>query len=252
MAVLRVLLNGLIMLAELAAVAAVAWAGYRYPFLFAAMTAGLAFLVGLRLEVARLRNELPFYFGAAGSGRGLLVPLVGFGEALFKSIMAGIAALFTFSGTDVDRLFWVAALFGLAVFAGSSVLRLLSIRLAAIPSRWGFFRLGPPLGLLFSLGLTVLASLAILPQTSLSDLGWKIVWDMPPRPSLEEVSELFFQIKQVFDDFIVTLLSGVMTQSAARVAGIFISVNVLAGFVASLYSALIATLVRWAEERLPA
>lgn len=50
MIVIRILLNGLIMAAEIAAVAAVAWLGYHHPFLFAALTAGLSVLLGLRLE----------------------------------------------------------------------------------------------------------------------------------------------------------------------------------------------------------
>ena len=58
------------------------------------------------------------------------------------------------------------------------------------------------------------------------------------------MSELFFQLKQAFDDFIVTLLSTVMDEEWARVLGIVVSVNVLTGFVASLYAALIAAVVR--------
>lgn len=252
MVVLRVLLNGLIMLAELAAVAGVAWAGLHHPFLFAALTAGVSFVLGLRLEAARLRNELPFYFDIGLTPlRFIFVPLVGLVEALMKAVLAGLAALFTFSGTDQSRLFWVAVLFGLTVFAGSSVLRVLSIKAAAHPSRWGYFRLGAPLGLLFSAGLAILAATSVIPPASLSDIGWKIVWELPEKPTLEQVSELFFQLKQAFDDFIVTLLSTVMAREWGRVLGVLASVNVLAGFVASVYAAVIAAFVRGAEERLP-
>jgi hypothetical protein len=65
------------------------------------------------------------------------------------------------------------------------------------------------------------------------------------------VSELFFQLKQAFDDFIVTLLRAVMSEEWARVVGIVVSVNVLTGFVAAVYAAVIAACVRAAEERLP-
>lgn len=251
MQVLRVLLNGVIMLAEVALVVGAAWIGLHHPFLFAALTAGLSLLLGLQLEAARLRNELPFYFEAGASLKFLFVPLVGVLEAVMKAVLAGLAALFTFSGTDPSRLFWVAVLFGLTVYAGSSLLRVLSIKASAHPQRWGYFRLGTPLGLLFSAGLAVLVATAILPPSNLADIGWKIVWDMPAKPTLEQVSELFFQLKQAFDDFVVALLSTVLPPDWARVAGVLASVNVLAGFVAAVYAAIIAAMVRGAEARLP-
>jgi hypothetical protein len=250
MTILRVVLNGLIMLAEVAAVAGTAWLGFSHPFAFAALTALMSFALGLSLEARRLRNELPFYFERT-SPRMLLVPIVGFIEALMKGVLAGLAALFTFSGTDPGRLYWVAVVFGATVFAGSSLLRVLSISAGAHPTRWGYFRLGPPLGLLFSAGLAALGALAIVPRTTLSDIGWKIMWELPPKPSLAQVSELFYQLKQAFDDFIVTLLSTVMARDWAEIAGVLVSVNVLAGFVAALYAALIAEAVRSLERRLP-
>ncbi len=63
MIVLRILVNALIMAGEIAAVAGVAALGYHYPFHLRRHHGGLAFVLGLRLEVARLRYELPFYFG---------------------------------------------------------------------------------------------------------------------------------------------------------------------------------------------
>ncbi len=177
---LRIILNAIIMLGEVAAIAAVAWVGLRHPFLFAAGTAALSFGLGLALEAKRLRNELPFYFDS-GAPRLLFVPVIGFLEALFKGILAGVAALFTFSGTDPNRLYWVAVLFGVTVFAGSGALRLLSLHVAANPTRWGYFRLGPPLGLLYSAGLSLLALFAILPKSTLSEIGWEIIWELPPR-----------------------------------------------------------------------
>jgi hypothetical protein len=245
----RIVLNALIMAAEIAAVVAVAWFGYTQPIAFTVLTAALAFALGLALEAARLTNELPFYFDKMEPGpmRRFLVPLVGATEALMKAVLAGIAALFTFSGTNHDRLFWVAVVFGVTVFAGAAVLRVLSLNLKALPTRWGFFRLGPPLGLLFSAGLTLLSLLAVIPTATISDLGWKMLWEVPARPNVEQVSELVFQLKQAFDGFVVTLLSTVLPAQWAQVAGVFISVNVLAGFVAAVYAALIASAVRRAE-----
>jgi len=250
MIVLRILVNALIMAGELAAVAGAAAFGYHYPFMFAAITAALSFALGLRLEVARLRYELPFYFGGLVKRSALLTGLVGFIEAVFKGVLAGVAALFTFAGTDPERLYWVAIVFGVCIYAGASALRLLSIRADALPLRWGYFRMAPALGLLFSASLALLAAAAVLPSASVGDIGWKIIFDMPPRPSIAQVSELFFQIKQAFDDFVVTVLSVILDRQLARLLGIVISVNVLSGFVSALYAALIAAGVRRAEETL--
>ena len=246
---MRVLLNLSLILFEIAACAGIAWLGLAHPLLFAAVTGGLAFGLGLRLEILRLRNEMPFYFGPGNSLRGLFVPIVGFGEAVFKGLLAGVAALFTFSGTDQDRLFWVAIAFGLTIYAGTALLRYLAIKLDARPERWGFFRLGPPLGLLFSSAIAFLALHGLVPSPTVSDIGWTIVWEMPKIPTVEQTSELFFRFKQAFDDFVVTLLSAYIPPSWARVIGIIVSVNVLAGFVASLYSAIVAGIVRRLEPR---
>ncbi len=250
MIILRILVNGLIMAGELAAVVGVAAFGFHYPFLFAAVTAGLSFLLGLRLEVARLRYELPFYFGGLIKRGTLITAFIGSFEALYKGVLAGVAALFTFAGTNTDRLYWVAILFGVSVYIGASLLRLLSIRAEALPMRWGYFRLAPALGLLFSAGLALLSAAHLLPAVSVTDIGWKIIFEMPKIPSIEQVSELLFQIKQAFDDFIVTLLSVALDAKLARLVGVFVSVNVLSGFVSALYASLIAAGVRRTEDAL--
>ena len=238
------------MAAELGAVVSVAAFAYHDPFLFAGVTAALSFVLGLRLEVARLRYELPFYFGGLVKRGTFLTGLVGLSEAVFKGVLAGVAALFTFSGTDSNRLYWVAVVFGVCVYAGASVLRLLSVRAEGLPLRWGYFRMAPALGLMFSAGLALLAAAAVLPQASVGDIGWKIIFDLPTRPSVEQMSELLFQIKQAFDDFIVTVMSVGLDAGLARLIAIVVSVNVLSGFVSALYAALIATGVRRAEEAL--
>ena len=55
-----------------------------------------------------------------------------------KGVLAGLAALFTFSGTDSDRLFWVAVVFGVTVYAGAARCATFSLKLDALPSRWGY------------------------------------------------------------------------------------------------------------------
>jgi hypothetical protein len=249
MIVLRILVNAVIMASEIAAIAAIAAFAFLHPFIFAGVTALLSFLLGLRLEVARIRYELPFYFGGLIKG-GFLTLVVGFVEATFKGVLAGVAALLTFSGTDANRLYWVAVVFGICVYAGASLLRVLSIKAQGLPMRWGYFRLAPLLGLLFSAGIAMLAAAAVLPSASVSDIGWKIVFQLPPKPSIAEASELLFQIKQAFDDFIVTALSLVMDTTLAHAVAILVSVNVLSGFVSAVYAALVASAVRRAEETL--
>jgi uncharacterized membrane-anchored protein len=249
--ILRIFGNGLIMAGELAAVAGIAAFAYFHPFLFAAVTAALSFLLGLRLEVARLRYELPFYFGGLVQRSRLLTGIVGGTEAVFKGVLAGVAALFTFSGTDQHRLFWVAVVFGVCIYAGASALRVLSLRAAGLPLRWGYFRLAPVLGLMFSAGLALLTAMGVLAPTSVGAIGWKIIFELAPHPSIEQVSELLFQIKQAFDDFIITAISAVLGDTLARLIAVLISVNVLSGFVTALYAALISAVVRRAEEKLP-
>jgi len=170
MIILRILFNGIIMAAELAAIFAVSWLGYRHPYLFAGLTALLGFLLGTRLEIARLRNELNFYFGRTVARASLGVALVAASEATVKAFVAGLVALLMFSGTDQTRLLYTAIVFGVVLYAGSAILRRLTISFAAVPSRWGFFRLAPPLGLLFSLGLSLLVMAKLLPQPSLTDI----------------------------------------------------------------------------------
>ncbi len=250
MTILRIALNALIMLTELAAVIGVAWLGYTSPLGFTALTAALALWLGMTLEAERLRIELPFYFERTTSARLWLVLVVGGLEAVLKSILAAVAALFTFSGTNHDRLFWVAIVFAITVFIGANILRVMSRQLKARPARWGFFRLGSPLGLLFSAGLAMLAAATLIPSSSISDLGWKIMWDMPAKPTVDQVSELVFQLKQAFDDFVVAVLSRLVSPDFARFLGIFVSVNVLAGFVAAIYAAVISSVVRMAESLL--
>lgn len=250
MAVIRILLNAVIMAAEAAAVAGIAYFGYLYPFHFAALTALLSFVLGLRLEYLRLMNEIPFYFEAGRTPRLWFAWFVGFGESFTKALLAGLAAVFTFSGTDANRLFWVAVVFGASVYLGAAILRSLSISLSARPGRWGYFRLAGPLGVVFSAGLTLLALIGTVPLPSISDIGLKVLWEFPQTPTIEQVSELVFQLKQAFDDFIVRAIGVFVPIDVARVIGIFLSVNMLTGFVSALYASIIASGVRKAEDTL--
>lgn len=248
MGLIRILVNAAIMAVEIAAVAALAAFGYSYPLAFAALTAAVALGLGLRLEAARLENELPFYFGVMRP-RPWFVRLVGLLEASVKAILAGLVALLTFSGTDAGRLWWVALVFGGTVYAGSNVLRALSIGLDARPARWGYFRLAAPLGIVFSSGMALLAMLAIVTPPSVPELARRLIFELPARASVSEASEVLFVVKQKFDEILTSLLTTVVGPEWAKLLAILVSVNMLTGFVAGLYALLIAALVRWAEER---
>lgn len=243
MALLRIIKNILIMACELALIAGAAWLGYHFPIYFAILTVVLSLALGLWLEFARLSHEFPFYFDRKPSGYAIFLRLVASIDGLVKALLAGVMALLTFSGTNQDRLLWVAIIFGVAVFAGTSLLRRLSISFGAHPARWGYFRLAAPLGLLFSLAVS------FLPTISLADLGFKAVFDLPPRPSIEQASEFLFVLKQKFDELIQTVLSGFVPPDAAQILAALVSVNVLSGFVIALYAVVIAEIVKRAEGR---
>lgn len=250
----RILVNALIMAAEIAAVAAVAWTGLHYPFWFAAATTVIAFGQGMLLEYARLKYELPFYFGRegprVGAGVGLLVPFVATTSALIRSVVGGIVALITFSGTDTTRLMWIAVVFGVTLYLATTILRSLTHRLDARPARWGYFRLAAPLGLAYSVGMWLLSRFGQVRAPDLTELGRTILFETPARPDVGQASELLFRMKLYIDSVVVWLLQPVLGQQGAEVAGIALSVNVLSGFVIAIYAVLIAEMVVRAEDRL--
>lgn len=241
---ITVIANAFIMAAEVATVAAIAWLGYYHPLIFAGVTAVLAFALGLYLEIARLKFELPFYFERPPQRSALIAVLVGGGEAFVKALLAGVVALLTFLGTDAARLQWVAIIFAVALFAGTSLLRWLSLRFGARPLRWGYFRLAAPLGLMFSAGL------AFLPSPGLTELAKRVTFELPARPNLEQGSEFLFLLKQTFDDIVVRLLGLVFPADWAEAIGVIVSVNMLSGLVLAIYAMLIAATVRRAEDTL--
>lgn len=243
MAAVRFLVNALIMVAEIAAVAGVAWLGLHHPLIFAGATAGLAFLQGMLLEHARLRHELPFYFGERGPRAGLLVPFVATTSALVRAAVGGVVALLTFSGTDPDRLFWIAMVFGVTLYLATTLLRGLAHRLDAKPARWGYFRIAAVLGLIYSVGMWLLASFGKVRTPDLAEMGRTLIFETPSKPSVEQGSELLFRMKLYIDSVITTLLKPLVGADWAPIVGIALSVNVLTGFVVAIYAVVIAEAV---------
>lgn len=240
---MRIIFNAFIMLAELAAIAAVAWLGLHFPLIFAAATFLTALGLGIALEIARLKNEIPFYFDRPPGRPSIFVAAVGSSEAFVKALLAGVAALLTFLGTDIGRLTTVAITFGVCLFLGIQGVRFLTHRLKARPLRWGYFRLAAPLGLLFSAGLS------FLPSPGITELAKRAAFDLPSNPTLAQASEFLFLLKQSFDDIVERMIGLVFEPGPALAISAFVSVNMLSGFVLALYAVLIAEGVRWMEQR---
>ncbi len=241
MIIVRIFVNLVIFALEIAAIVGVSWLGWRHPFGLAALAACLALVMGIALEQARLKNELGFYFGRGVTALSWIGAGVALVEAALKALMAGVITLLTFSGTDANRLWLVAVVFGCCVFAGSSILRRLSMAFDANPTRWGYFRLAAPLGLLYS------AAVSFLPHPSTVDIGRKLFLETPARPSLPQASELLFVLKQKFDDIVVGMLGLFVPPDAAKILGVFLSVNMLTGFAIGLFAVAIAEVVRRME-----
>jgi len=237
MILLRVLYNALVLGIEVALVVGVAALGYSQPLMFAGVTALVAFVFGLGLERARISHELPFYFGHAPLKPGLISTVVAIVSAGLKSLLAGLIALLTFAGTDADRLVWIAVIVAVSLFAGTSILRRLSISFDAPPSRWGYFRLAVPLGLMFAIGQS------FLPAPSFAELGRRIAFDLPARPSVSQAAEFLFLLQQKFDETVVSLLGVLLDPQVAQVVGIVVSTKVLTGFMLAVYAAIIAEIV---------
>ncbi len=236
------LLNATIVAVELALVAATGWLAWHNAVWFAALSMVLAFLIGLNLEVKRLTFEMPFYFLRTTRLGQIARALMGSGQALVKALAAGLVALMIFSGTEPQRLQIVAGIFALCVLAGSILLRRLTISFGARPARWGFFRMGLPLGILFS------AALSFFPPPSSLEVARKVLLDLPARPRLAEAGEALFSLRLWIDDLIVRLLANVIGAKWAELAGIILASNILAGFVLALYAVAISEVVRIMEE----
>ena len=241
MFIVRILVNLLILCLELGVILAAAALGFYYPLAFAALTFALALLLGISLEFARLKNELNFYFEGRVPKTSFFTGLVAASEAIFKAVLAALVALITFSGTDQQRLFWVAIVFAACVFAGSSLLRWLSARFHISPGRWGYFRIAAPLGLIFSVALT------FLPVPTFGKIGWDLLFNLAAKPTLAQGSEMLFMLKQKFDELFLTLIQGALGEQAGNAIAVLTSVNMLTGFIIGIYAVVVAEIVRWME-----
>ena len=242
MFIIHFVINVIVVAVELGLAAGAGWLAWQMPLVFAAVTAGLAVLLGLRLELRRLAFETPFYFERTGGIGVLMRALVGGGQALLKGVLAGIVAVMTFSGTDVARLQVVAGIFVVAVLIGSTLLRRLTISFGARPAHWGFFRMATPLGLLFS------AAMSFFPPPSTLDVARRVLLDLPARPAISQAAEALFSIRLWIDDLLVRLMGAYVGPEWAKVIGVVVGSNVLAGFVIAIYAVMLSEVVRTLEE----
>ena len=243
MFIIRIFVNLLILGFEIGAIVGIAALGFWQPLIFAGLTFVLALWLGTRLEYARLKNELNFYFERNVPKGGVFTIMVAVSEAIFKAVLAALVALLTFSGTDQARLMWVAIIFAGCIFAGSSLLRWLSHGFHISAGRWGYFRIAAPLGLLFSVAL------AFLPVPTFGKIGWDLLFNVASRPTLAQGSEMLFILKQKFDELFYALLQTLLGDQAAAVVGVLTSVNMLTGFIIGIYAVAVADAVGWLENR---
>lgn len=242
MFIIHLVINLLIVAVELVCAAAAGWLAWTQPLLFSAVTAGLAVLLGLGLEIKRLGFEQPFYFERTGGAGQAFRVVFGGGQALLKGVLAGLVALMTFSGTEQTRLQVVAGLFVVVVLIGSTVLRRLTISFGARPAHWGFFRMAAPLGLVFS------AAMSFFPPPSTVDVARRVLLDLPARPGIAQAGEALFAVRLWIDDLLVRLIATYTGPEWAKAIGIVIGSNVLVGFILALYAVILSEVVRTLEE----
>lgn len=242
---MRIVVNVLALTLELALIFAIAWIGATSPQVFALLTIGVALIVALGLEYARIVYEMPFYFGrrltgVAAAGAVVWVLL----ESLFKSLVAGFVALLTFSGTNEDRLFWTAILFAACLLVGTTLLLRVRLNWGELAVRWGYFRLVVPLGFLYSAGVYVLTQAGKLPSAGFGDVAFDATFNLAPRPSIDSASEFLFKLAQATDSLIAGLLQLAIPASYVPVVQIIASTNVLPGFVLAVYTVAIVRVVQ--------
>lgn len=241
MVLVRFVLGLLTAVVEVGLVVGAAYLVWRSPPAFAALTAGLALTLGLRLELARLAHEMPFYFERVGRIGFALRMLVGSAEAMLKAVVAGGVALVTFSGTNSERLQIVAVVVGVMVFFSAAALRRLTLSFGVKPARWGYFRMAVPLGIAFSIAMS------FFPAPSTAGLAWQTI-DLPQRPTVEKVGELLFNARLWIDGLIYNLISGAIGPEAGRIAALIVNSNVLTGFVLAIHAVAVSEVTRMLEE----
>ncbi len=239
----RIILNVLGLAAELAMIAGVAWLAVNHPWWMAGLTLVLVIFIGSVLEWARQRHEYSFYFGEHSAFRLALVGLLGVGEGLVKAGAAAVAVVLTFAGNDSERILVLVVIFAACLFLGTGIVRRGYYRYGMRPLRWGYFRLAVPLGISFSTGVQIATALDFLKVPSLQGIAGSIIFNMPARPSAEQLSDLAFQIRQTIDALVIDVTGRLLGETYAPIVAVLISVDVLIGFALAVYVVVILEIV---------
>ena len=240
---IRIFLNILGLVTELGLIAVVVWLALNHPWWMAALTTAMTVILGGVLEWARQRHEDSFYFGERNSFRLLLVGMSGVGEGLVKSLAAGVAVILTFSGNDSERILVLTAIFAACLFLGTGILRRGYYYYGVRPLRWGYFRLAMPLGIIFSLCVQSATSLGFLTVPSLQQIAGALIFDLPARPSVEQLSDMAFNIRQTIDALVLDVAGRLLGETYAPIVAVLMSVDVLIGFALSVYVVAILEIV---------
>lgn len=239
----RIVFNILGLAAELAMIAGIAWLAFTHPWWMAGLTLALAVSMGSVLEWARQRHEYSFYFGDRNAFRLTLAGLLGIGEGLVKAAICTVAVILTFAGNDSERILVLVVIFAVCLFVGTGILRRGYYRYGMRPVRWGYFRLAVPLGVAFSAGVQIAAALGFLTVPSLQGIASSIVFNLPARPSAEQLGDLAFQIRQTIDALVIDVAGRLIGEAYAPIVAVLISVDVLIGFALAVYVVAILEIV---------
>lgn len=246
---MRIFLNLVALIVELALIAGAGYLGWKHPDILAMIAAGATLLLGGYLEYARFAHEMPFYFDRQLSGiRSVLARLWTSAETLAKAAVAGFIALLTFSGTDADRLQWTAVIFVAVLFIGTTALLRVSLNWGRGSVRWGYFRLSLPLGILFSAGIYALGEAKLIQTASFGGIAYNATFNLATQPSLADASEFLFQLSQATDSLIGTMLGLVVPETYVPIIQIIASTNVLPGFVVAVFAVAIVQIVLWVRD----
>jgi hypothetical protein len=214
------------------------------PFLFAAVTGALAVVAGLRLELSRVPYDASyFHHKPTRTGVIVLSAATAF-EVLVRAVFTSTATLFVFLGTDRARIALSTFAFGLCAALGAWTLRgLAAVSQNLHPARWAYFRLAIPLGVAFS----VIVSLA--EKMPLKNLGWMLSQGYVKGLSMQELAEVLHGGKAQADRAIAFLFQKLLGPEVGSVAGVIVSLETLQGLAIAIYAIVIVELgnlfVRW-------
>ncbi|MEM8988419.1 MAG: hypothetical protein AAGC95_17020, partial [Pseudomonadota bacterium] len=133
------------------------------PYGFALLSGLLALYAAIQLERARMVHDAPFFTGMPVDGfLSVLIAVWAFFGSIFKALLVGILALFTFSVKNSGEIIFVYGLFFITLLIGLVAARRLIARYGPIAARWAYFRLTILLGVVYSTGMYLFTKLGFV------------------------------------------------------------------------------------------